>query len=82
MEQIEKIFQELRKEVITIKQAEQQVLDLFAVSGSVYPKCLKCEFEGMIASNEKEWESGEYFGYNSSNNTVYCPRCSNVQHYR
>ena len=60
----------------------QQVLDLFAVSGSVYPKCLKCEFEGMIALNEKEWESGEYFGYNSNNNTIYCPHCSNVQHYR
>lgn len=34
MEHIQKIFQELRKEVITIQEAEQQVLNLFAISGS------------------------------------------------
>ena len=82
MEKIDQILDSLYDRVIEPMEAKEQLLDLFAVSASVYPKCLKCEFEGMIASNEKEWESGEYFGYNSNNNTIYCPHCSNVQHYR
>lgn len=44
MEQIQSIFQDLRKEVITIEQAEKQVLDLFAVRWRIeqlphHPEC-------------------------------------------
>ena len=63
----------------------QQVLDLFAVSGSAFNgihKCLKCEFEGNIANSMEDWETGEYFQYWSQKDIIECPHCGNMQHYR
>jgi len=44
-------------------------------------KCDSCEFEGQIAKCMEDWETGEYFHYSSSDDTLECPNCGNTQHY-
>ena len=65
--------------------AETRQSAIQLVSGSAFSgtyKCESCDFEGQIAKCMEEWETGEYFHYSSSDDTLECPNCGNTQHYR